>query len=466
MDTKNSTMSRHSTREEKSKSTTVSLQRMRKRLFRLRHTKQELLQDQHEVVIASNRSTTLDDFVTSNKLSLRDIACTFNENMVHLSIHNCSLNRRFVKKFEENQKNFAKLTTLSLNNNHFYRQKTTFRRLLQNLPPNLQQLSLCWNGITAQTCPELAIALERLPTLSALRLCGNPIGGNGLEILLQKGNLHLIETVDLCDCDIHDEVSLLAEYLSKPTSIVKHLALKMNGIGEQGAKRLAQGLRTNHSLKDLQLHCNEITDQGAEAIMQALSYSGASRISELSLCANRITEQGAKVIARSLNQTPFLCRLYLDHNYLGDNGVQHFVSWLVNNATLQELTLASNNLTNKSVQAMAIALETNTCLQTLSLSGNSKVDRRGASSFVKTLASNKHLSTLFVLEENYENHLLNNKLDYLLVKNDLRNKYMSNLKITHGAWPFVLSHIGDVDKLYVLLQGRPDLVPSTKQRML
>jgi Ran GTPase-activating protein (RanGAP) involved in mRNA processing and transport len=395
--------------------------------------------------------------VKSCQTSLRQISLTINDdNMAQLSIRSRQLNRRFVKKFK--CLSLEEVSHLNFQNNYMYRDKTIFRRLLQTLPLGISDLSFCWNGIDSAMSTELAMSLTNFTNLKYISLCGNPIGCQGLRILLEKGKLLSIPKVNLNDCDIgKDGLSLLAEHL--PFSETKHLALKMNGIEETGARLLAKGLVNNKTLTLLHLNCNEINDVGVQALMDALC-QGNSVLEELSLCANLLTFDGSQYIVNRLHQTS-LQRLNLDHNYLGDEGARPFVTFLSSSSKLQVLTLNSNNLSNQTIQAFAIALTSNKTLRRLSLSGNPEVNRRGVSSFYSTLQKNQHLSSLEILEENYENHLLLEKLDHLLEKNDLRQQYMTNLDLPLRVWPHVLGTLS-TDLFYFMLQGRPDLVQMNK----
>jgi Ran GTPase-activating protein (RanGAP) involved in mRNA processing and transport len=417
----------------------------------------------HEVICSTKMGTTLGDSscpkkaTKESKMTITEICKTLNSNLTHLSIESRPLNRRFVKKFENCS--MESLKTLSLNNNQLYRDKSSFRRLIQSLPKSLEELSLCWNGINESTSDTLARRMPSLKNVKKIRLCGNPLGGAGLGLLLEVGSLHRISQVDLCDCDIGNDGALrLAQFLSKPCTSIQRLTLKMNSIGENGAKFLADGLARNQSLVTLHMHCNEIDDEGVEALMTSLSM-GSSALEELSLCANLISDIGTKAIARNLHTTR-LKRLYLNHNVIGDEGIEHLVHALdgsMKGNRLEELALCSNGLGNKSATALALALQSNQSLLILELSGNPRIDRRGVSNFVKCLQVNKTLSTMQILENTYENHLLNEKLDFYLKRNHLFRNCMGNMDIPKAAWPHLISGVQRADVLFLLLQERPEL---------
>lgn len=435
----------------------------RSRNQRHRHSSIEVGKKKDELIRSVKIGTTWDAgssqkiVAHESKMTTKEICKMMNSSMTHLSIENHPLNRRFVKIFKN--RSMIALKMLSLSNNQFFRDTNSLRRLIQSLPQSLEELSLCWNGIDASTAEILARRMLSLHNITTIHLCGNPLGGGGLGVLLRVGNLHGISHVDLSDCDIGNDGALrLAQFLATPCASIRRLTLKMNGIRENGARFLAKGLARNQSLVTLHLHCNEINDNGVEALMSAFHVKG-SALEELSLCANLIGDVGAKVIARSLCKTR-LRRLSLNHNGIGDEGMAHLAQALrgsVESTNLEELIVCNNDLGNQSMTALADVLKSNRRLQTLELSGNDRIDRRGVSSLAKSLVVNRTLTTLQVLEDTYENHLLNEKLKFYLKRNFVIQNCMGNKDIPAAAWPYLISGVERADILFFLLQERPEL---------
>jgi Ran GTPase-activating protein (RanGAP) involved in mRNA processing and transport len=334
--------------------------------------------------------------------------------------------------------------------------------MLLSLPENLQELSLSWNGLNAEGAAILARRLPHLKKLRSISLCGNPIGVEGLRVLLDEGKIHRIPNVDLWDCGIGDEgASMLGSALSQPGDArIQGLVLDMNGIGDEGMKALSDGLAKNGILKSLRLYCNEIGDEGVHALMYVIS-NGISVLDDLSLRANHIGPSGAEEIARRLHRT-CLKKLYLARNSIGDVGAQYLANVLdgtnIKSQKLGELTLSFNQLSNKGICAMATALSTNTRLQRLALDGNLGVDRRGASCFVKScLQQNKTLLELDILENTYDNHLLNDKLAFYLEANRRGRQYVGDVQIPNAAWPRIFAAMERPDHLFLFLKERPDI---------
>jgi Ran GTPase-activating protein (RanGAP) involved in mRNA processing and transport len=100
-------------------------------------------------------------------------------------------------------------------------------------------LVLAGQGIDVKRCLEIVQALNDNinPSLTSLRLDGNPVGisGAGALATMLKSNKTLL-TLDLGDCRLGDNgVELLCEALVKNSTLTK-LYLHSNGIGDEGIR--------------------------------------------------------------------------------------------------------------------------------------------------------------------------------------------------------------------------------------
>eukprot|EP00980_Cylindrotheca_fusiformis_P013912 scaffold3618_cov129-Cylindrotheca_fusiformis.AAC.12 len=395
-----------------------------------------------------------------SKMTMDEISEMLHDDLAKLSIEHKRLNRRFVKNFKK--RSLESLKILALNNNQCYRSKSRLRTVVQNLPKNLEELYLCWNGMDASICDALANRVAVLQNLATVRLCGNPIKSRGLASLLGGGcsSFQHISHLDLSDCDIGDDDAAhqLAEFLSNSKTSLKSLTLKMNGIGTEGAKIISKGLVTSQHLRALNLQCNEIDDDGVEALMTALS-AEHSALEELDLSANAIRDIGATAIARSLHKTK-LKRLFLNHNFIGDEGIEHIAKKALDGRAgankLQELSACSNFIGDKSVTCLSDALRSNQTLHRLMLTGNKRIGRRSVSTFEKCLLVNKTLFSLEILEDTYDNHLVNEKLDFYLKRNFVFQHCIGN-DLPIATLPLLVGRVERADALFSLVQLRPEL---------
>ncbi|CAF0828546.1 unnamed protein product [Adineta ricciae] len=146
------------------------------------------------------------------------------------------------------------------------------------------------------------------------------------------------------------------------------LDLSHNNITADGAKLVADVLKTNQFLKTLRFWQNYILDAGASSIAQALHYN--KTLTVLCLASNGLTNVSAMDIACMLNVNKSLIRLYLDHNEIGDQGMISLMSALQSNQTLQKIFLHSNVISDRSILSVRAMLQQNQTLRWLSLDNN------------------------------------------------------------------------------------------------
>ena len=396
--------------------------------------------------------------------------------MEELTVTESKLDRRFVQRLRNS---LPHLKHLTLNGNKLYRDPNLTKRLLSTLSSttsNLQTLSLCWNGLGGNLAKVLSkrVLSSRNNTLQSLLVCGNPLGCTGIQSFVKEGQLHKVPSIDLWDCDIGDEgMRWLGMALEHKDCRIMKLVLDMNGIGDVGIQHLSKGLSLQTSLISLHLYCNDISDEGVDILFSALPTS--SSFGELSLRANRITSEGAKSIASNLHKIQ--TKLDLSHNQIGDEGVQYLAVVLQQPPqhdkqliVLKELNLSSNGLSNMSAIAMSNALLHNKTLRILKLDQNPNIDRKGAGKFVRCFAngSSRSLLQLEILDHTYDNHLLNDKIQFYtqVVHPWVDRKFLLSLPL--AAWPRVLCSFNKdrktaLDHLFLVLRERPDILSYTKQ---
>ena len=105
------------------------------------------------------------------------------------------------------------------------------------------------------------------------------------------------------------------------------LRLSCNNLDDKWVIQLIEGLKINKSLTTLYLNDNHITDEGAIALCDLLSTVDnesnklKSNISCLFMDKNYIKEQGGKAFAEMLKINNNINALYLNNNWLGNKGV-------------------------------------------------------------------------------------------------------------------------------------------------
>ncbi|OHE72562.1 MAG: hypothetical protein A2007_06040 [Verrucomicrobia bacterium GWC2_42_7] len=173
-----------------------------------------------------------------------------------------------------------------------------------------------------------------------------------------------ITTLDLEDGESDEFGDLgaraLADALKINTSLTE-LNLTANGIGGVGARALADALKTNTSLTKLNLTGNKIGDVGAGALADVLRTN--STLIELNLSDNKISFYGASLIGEALDHNTSLTKLSLDGNYIScwmnednapdardDRGIKALGIALQRNTSLLELFIDRNGITNDCIR--------------------------------------------------------------------------------------------------------------------
>ncbi|MEM7249007.1 MAG: gala protein [Acidobacteriota bacterium] len=137
----------------------------------------------------------------------------------------------------------------------------------------------------------------------------------------------------------------------RPSSGVRHLLLGLNGLGDAGAERLAEGLDGSH-LETVFLGCNRIGVEGLSALTPALEAN--PRLRGLWLKRNPIGDEGARDVARLLRRHESLRTLDLVNTGLGPEGLAEIVEALVeDDRPLERLYLGGNQLGLESAELLA-----------------------------------------------------------------------------------------------------------------
>lgn len=165
---------------------------------------------------------------------------------------------------------------------------------------------------------------------------------------------HLIEQcehnsrINLYQLNLNDEdINIVVE-----EAIIKkrcdELWLEKNKITSVGASIIANSLNSNTSLLWLSLSSNDVLDAGVRLLAKTLAFNN-SILNTLCLHATGITDQGAKYLADMLKTNKILIELGLSGNEIGDQGIQLLADALTyHNNTFRWLYLSKNNLVTAS----------------------------------------------------------------------------------------------------------------------
>ncbi|KAG0375297.1 hypothetical protein BGX24_009306, partial [Mortierella sp. AD032] len=215
------------------------------------------------------------------------------------------------------------------------------------------------------------------------------IGDNGAKALAEalKTNSALI-TLDLKGNSIGDDGAQALSEALKANLTLTTLDLKVNSIRDSGAQALAEALKANSTLTTLNLKGNSIWLKGFVAFSEALNKNSTLTAFDLLSGINP-----AKTMFEALKADSTLTTLDLTDNSIGPDGAKALAEALKTNSTLTTLNLKFNSIGSDGGQALAEALKTNSTLTTLTLSSN-PIGSHGGKALAETLKTNYTLTTL------------------------------------------------------------------------
>jgi len=128
-------------------------------------------------------------------------------------------------------------------------------------------------------------------------------------------------------------------------------------IGNEGAISIAESLKLNQSLHQLNLKNNQIGKEGCTAIAESLKLNKS--LQQLNLGMNQIGKEGAIAIAESLKLNQSLQQLNLEINQFGNEGAIAIAESLKINQSLQQLSLGNNGVGYEGNNSIVAALKVN-----------------------------------------------------------------------------------------------------------
>ncbi|XP_021145129.2 dynein regulatory complex subunit 5 isoform X1 [Columba livia] len=196
-----------------------------------------------------------------------------------------------------------------------------------------------WNlfDFTHQDCCNLAVALKKCHNLKVFKLTRSKVDDNQTRLLVRNLLDHpcLVE-LNLSHNLIRDKGAQAVGKLIN-CSRLETLDLCNNQIHHEGAQALAQALAENSTLTSLNLRLNCLEDKGGEAIGHALLTN--TTLKSIHLGSNNLSEPTATVFSQVLAQNTTLTNINFSCNHLGLDGGKQLLDGLANNKTLTEFDL-------------------------------------------------------------------------------------------------------------------------------
>ena len=165
-----------------------------------------------------------------------------------------------------------------------------------------------------------------------------------------------------------EKMIVVCQALRKNTSF-KEIHFWYNEIGSNGIQNLAEILKINSTLINLNLSWNHLIGlEGIRSLSECLKIN--STITTLHLSSNKMGDQEIDLLCESLILNSTLKELDLSYNNIGDEGMKIISETLKINSSLEDINLFNNKIKDKGAHSLLEALFFNYSLKNLTINGN------------------------------------------------------------------------------------------------
>ncbi|NGX58086.1 MAG: hypothetical protein K940chlam3_00987 [Chlamydiae bacterium] len=237
-------------------------------------------------------------------------------------------------------------------------------------------------------------ALHSHPTMEKLSIIRRP-----RELSLEEMGLYskflahnsVLKSIAICSVDnmTPEHISILAQGL-RDNHTLEDLDLGGNNIGPCGVQHIADLMEHSRSLKKIRLSQNNIGNEGMEMVARALEINTSVQELSFSECGIR----GGEAIAQVIRVSQTLKYLFFQMDDIGPEGGEVIAEALKDNESLEVLIIPRCDLRTRGVDAIFRALQTNKTLKYLDVSVNAMT---GTDEVEAMLTMNTSLETLDLL---------------------------------------------------------------------
>jgi Ran GTPase-activating protein 1 len=318
---------------------------------------------------------------------------------------------------------------------------------------------MAFNGdrLPLDNIQQLTAMLSQNTVLQHLNLTGDALGSAGFAEIASAlyGNTS-IQGLDLSDNGLDDLASAttLRELLRRNKTITR-LSMDSNAFGGNVTvvRCIADGFRTNTTLKELFLSCCQLGDQGLSILAESLGQQKRGLV-DLSLCANQITYSGLRALVDNATVAlSAVTNLDLSYNSIRDEGAT-FLAEMLRLQTLPSLThlrLIQCRISDDGLLALSSALEEDKTLEYLDLDGHT-FSARGYLALASSLPNIKGLRYFDFPCTTSDPSVMSAMLEGFRENTSLHEVNISECGREHGKWLQELSFFLDRNKFSCLLQ--------------
>ncbi|KAG0291627.1 hypothetical protein BGZ96_005014 [Linnemannia gamsii] len=284
----------------------------------------------------------------------------------------------------------------------------------------LQELDLSSNRITAPGMEHLTDALVYNRALIRLCLQSNNIkrgGAPSLARLLAKNKV--LRHLNAGSNGLGPEGCVMVADAVRFNRTLNSLSLDMNEMGPLGATAMAAALVSNRHLTYLYLPHNNIGDQGLEKICESLKRNKS--LIGLDLELNNIgaghSLVGMTALGDVLRTNHTLREINLAYNLFSGDAVSELMKGVAVNSTLESINFTNCGISTEGALAIAEVLPSARGLQNLGLTSNPDIAVEGYWSLADNLAKNRSMKGIQLDYNSEDRHVLYEKIQHLLTRN-------------------------------------------------
>jgi Ran GTPase-activating protein (RanGAP) involved in mRNA processing and transport len=241
---------------------------------------------------------------------------------------------------------------------------------------SLVKLHLGANRFSPTAAAFLGVALGKNSTLQYLDLSRNVIRAIGVWPLAVSltGN-RTLRTIDLRYNGIdHTGAEMLCELIS--SSAIAAVRLSGNHFGDIAVKMIAERLRTNVRLRELELNDVEMSSDGFVAVCKALKENRT--LEKISMSENQVAQGALEAFAVLLKENSTLITVGLRDCGIALTACEHIADGLAANSTLAELEISKNGIEVTGLVPLLEALRGNYALLRIEWAENPFTDDPGS----------------------------------------------------------------------------------------
>ncbi|KAG0306806.1 hypothetical protein BGZ98_001671 [Dissophora globulifera] len=285
---------------------------------------------------------------------------------------------------------------------------------------SIKELDLSSNRITSSGIEVLCNALIFNRTLTRLCLQSNNIkkaGAPFLATLLAKNRV--IRHINIGSNGLGNEGCVLIAEAVRFNRALSSLSLDMNEMGHVGATAMAAALQSNRHLMYLYISHNNIGDQGLADMCESLKRNNT--IIGLDLEMNQICNGqslvGIQALADVLKVNTCLRELNLSYNIFTGEAIQSLMEGVDLNSTLESIMLTNCCVATEGALAIAEILPSAKGLQNLGLTANPDIAVEGYWALATGISKNRSMKGIQLDYNSDDRHDLYDSIQQSLTTN-------------------------------------------------